>query len=77
MPDPDSTLRAVITHVIVNARIATGQPRRPWVDAAALAGDRVARVGSSAEIRKFAPEGARVVDAQGAELTLDDLSRYG
>lgn len=77
MPDPDSLSRTVITRVIVNARIATGEARRPWVDAAALSGGQVVRVGSSAEIRKLAPDGAVVVDALGAELTVDDLPRYG
>jgi predicted amidohydrolase YtcJ len=57
-----------ITRVIVNARISTGDPRRPWADAAALAGDRVVAVGASAEIRKLAPRDAVVEDARGLEL---------
>lgn len=73
---PDQRSRREITHVIVNARIRTGDARRPWADAAALAGDRVVAVGSSAEIRKHAPPGARVVDAGGAELRPDELAGY-
>jgi predicted amidohydrolase YtcJ len=76
MPDTNSPFRGSITRVIVNARIATGELRRPWVDAAALAGERIVRLGSSAEIRKLAPDGATVVDALGAQLSLDDLRRY-
>ncbi len=51
--------------VIVNARIWTGDARRPWADAIAIDGDRIAAVGSSAEVMKRAA-GARVVDAGGA-----------
>jgi len=54
-----------ISFVIVNARVWTGDPRRPWADAIAVEGDRIAAVGSSAEIRKLAGA-ARVIDAKGA-----------
>lgn len=70
---PDHPSRDTITRLIVNARIPTGDPRRPWADAVALAGDRVVAVGSSAELRKRAPAGARVEDAGGASLTLEHL----
>lgn len=66
-----------ITLLVVNARIRTGDRRRPWADAAALAGETVVAVGSSAELQKRAPTSVRVVDAAGAELSLDDLTRYG
>jgi predicted amidohydrolase YtcJ len=51
--------------VIVNARVWTGDARRPWADAVAVEGDRIKAVGSSAEIMKLAT-GARVIDAKGA-----------
>jgi predicted amidohydrolase YtcJ len=54
-----------VSLVIVNARIWTGDPRRPWADAIAIDGERIAAVGSSAEIRKLAGD-ARVIDAGGA-----------
>jgi predicted amidohydrolase YtcJ len=57
--------------LVVNARIRTGDPRRPWADAVLLDGDRVLAVGASAELRKRAP-GAEVVDARGAELAVED-----
>lgn len=56
--------------LIVNARVATGDPRRPWADAVALAGDAVVRLGSSAELRKLAAD-ARVVDARGAAVRIE------
>ncbi len=60
-----------ITLAVVNARVHTGDPRRPWADAVVVRGDRLAFVGSAAEARKLtreAPE-ARVVDVGGRFLT--------
>lgn len=57
--------------LVVNARIATDDPRRPWADAILLDGDRVVAVGGSAELRKRARD-ADVVDARGAELMVKD-----
>ena len=62
MPD------ASITLAVVNARAWTGDPRRPWADGIAVSGERIAAVGSSAEIRKRAGSGARVIDARGMML---------
>ncbi len=56
-----------VSLAIVNARVWTGDPRRPWADAVAVDGDRVQAVGSSAEVRKLAAT-ARVIDAKGAVL---------
>jgi predicted amidohydrolase YtcJ len=60
---------AVITLAVINARIWTGDPGRPWADALAVSQDRIAAVGSTAEIRKLAAAGARIVDAKGAMVT--------
>ena len=56
---------AVVTLAIVNARVWTGDARRPWAEAIAVAGSRIALVGSSAEVRKRTPASARLVDAHG------------
>lgn len=48
---------------IVNARVWTNDPRRPWADALLVRGERVLAVGSSAELRKRAGTGATVIDA--------------
>jgi predicted amidohydrolase YtcJ len=53
-----------VSLVIVNARIWTNDARRPWADALAVDGDRIAALGSSAEIMKRAGD-ARVIDANG------------
>ena len=53
---------------IVNARVWTGDPRRPWADAVLVRGERIAVVGSGAEVRKHAGA-ARVIDAKGMMVT--------
>ena len=53
-----------VTLAVVNARIWTGDSARPWADGLAVRGDRIAAVGSSAEIRKLARD-AEVIDAGG------------
>jgi predicted amidohydrolase YtcJ len=53
---------------IVNARVWTADPRRPWADAVATDADRIAAVGSGAEIRKLVTAGTRVIDARGMML---------
>ena len=58
-----------VTMAVVNARVWTGDTARPWADAIAVSGDTIAAVGSSAEIRKLAGAGARIIDAHGAMVT--------
>ena len=57
--------QAPVSLVVVNARVWTGDPRRPWADGIAVRGERIAAVGSSAEIRKLAGAEARLIDARG------------
>lgn len=63
MKAPDSG-SGPVTLAVVNARVWTGDARRPWGEAIAVRGDRIAAVASSAEIRKLA-RGVEVIDAQG------------
>ena len=53
---------------VVNARVWTGNANRPWADAVLATGDRIAAVGSSAEIRKLAGPATRIIDAAGRML---------
>jgi len=53
------------TLAVVNARVWTGDPRRPWADAIAATGDRLTAVASSAEVRKMIGLDTHVVDANG------------
>src|SRR5690606_27806021 len=57
-----------VSLAVVNARVWTADPSRPWADAIAVRGDRLAAVSSSAEVRKLAGSSARVIDARGAFL---------
>ncbi len=59
---------ADVTLALVNGRIRTGDPRRPVADAMAVAGAVLALVGSSAEVRKFAGKGPRVIDMRGGTV---------
>src|SRR3954470_12384875 len=51
---------------VVNARVWTADPQRPWADALAIVKDRISAVGSSAEIKKLVTSNTRVIDARGA-----------
>src|SRR3982750_3605118 len=53
-----------VTLAVVNARVWTGDSTRPWAEALAVRGDRIAMVGSGAAVRK-ASANARVIDAGG------------
>lgn len=63
-----SSIEPTTTLAIVNARVWTGDARRPWADAVAVTGDRISAVGSSAEIMKNVSQATRVVDAKGQML---------
>jgi predicted amidohydrolase YtcJ len=52
------------TLAVVNAKVWTGDPARPWAEAVAIAGETITLVGTSDEIRRSAP-GGEVIDAGG------------
>ena len=54
---------------IVNAKIWTGDRRRPWADALLARGERIELVGSSAEVKKRAGSGTHIIDAKGMLVT--------
>jgi predicted amidohydrolase YtcJ len=54
-----------VTLSIINGRVWTGVPARPWAEAVALSDDRIAAVGSNGEIRALTGVSARVIDARG------------
>ena len=59
-----ATSTGPLTLAVVNAKVWTGDSVRPWADAIAVRGERIAMVGSSAAVRKAAGN-ARVIDAAG------------
>lgn len=54
--------------LIVNARVRTGDPRRPWADAVLVQGGVLVAIGSSADLRKRARARAMLIDARGLLL---------
>ncbi len=54
--------------VIVNAKVYTGDPARPDAEAVAVEGERIGRVGSTAQIRGQAGGRTRVIDAGGRRV---------
>lgn len=56
--------------IVVNAKIRTGNPRRPWVTALAIREKRLAALGSAAEIQKMACPSTRILDAGGRIVSL-------
>src|SRR5437870_4372374 len=50
---------------ILHARVYTGEPRQPEARAVAVVGNRIAAVGSEAEIRETVGPRTRVIDAGG------------
>jgi hypothetical protein len=62
-PAPTATGEPM-TLAIVNARIWTGDPQRPWAEAMAVRGEEIATVGTSEEIRRTA-SGVTPIDAAG------------
>src|SRR5215217_7296693 len=68
-----STTAEPVTLAVVNARVWTGDARRPWADAVAVRGDRIATVGSSAEVKKLVGADTRVVDGGGQMMVVPGL----
>jgi predicted amidohydrolase YtcJ len=69
MDRPTQPTAEAITLAIVNARMWTGDARRPWADGMAISGDRITAVGSSAEVRKLTTSATRIIDAHGMMVT--------
>ena len=61
MPAPAALL-------LVNARVITLDPARPWADAVAIAGDTLLAVGNSADLKKFRNSRTTVIDCRGYTL---------
>ncbi len=52
--------------VLLNGRVYTVDPARPWAEAVAVAGDRILAVGSTAEVARLAGPATRRIDLGGA-----------
>jgi predicted amidohydrolase YtcJ len=68
-PTPSIRPAPMSALAIVNAKVWTGDRRRPWADAVLVRGDRIAIVGSSAEVKKHAGGNVLTIDARGMMMT--------
>lgn len=59
-----------LTLVVTNARIATGDPQRPWATGLGIRTDTLAVLGSAAEILKLAASDTTIITAHGQQLEL-------
>ena len=58
------------TLIVVNGRIATNDPTRPWATALAIREKELAAIASTAEIIKTANSATQIVDAGGRTIVL-------
>jgi predicted amidohydrolase YtcJ len=68
---PGAPAAAAVTLAVLNGKVWTGDPQRPWAEAVAVSGDTIAAVGSAAEIRSRLTQsaGATIIDARGGLVT--------
>lgn len=55
--------------VIIDSRVWTGDPEKPWADAVAVNGDVIIAVGSADEISAYVGEQTQILSADGSMLT--------
>ena len=65
--DP-TTVRGHADLVFLSGAIYTVDPQRPWAEAVAVRGGRIAAVGSDSEVRPYVGDDTRVVDLEGRML---------
>ncbi len=58
-----------ISLVVINARIWTGDTKKPWAEAIAISGDTIAFVGSTADCQKLVSPATKIIDAQRQMIT--------
>lgn len=63
--------------ILTNARIATGDPRRPYATALAISDGVLAALATAAEILKLARPGTRIIDARGMPVALPSGATVG
>ena len=52
--------------LLLNGRVYTVDPAKPWAEAVAIRGDRILAVGTTANIKGLGSQGARTIDLKGA-----------
>lgn len=54
-----------VTLAIINAKIWTGDPKQPWIEAVAISDDKIVQTGTTKKIQKSISKNVRVIDAAG------------
>lgn len=54
-----------VTLAIINAKIWTGDPKQPWIEAVAISDDKIIQTGTTKKIQKSISKNVRVIDAAG------------
>ena len=57
------------TLIVTGARVWTGDRRHPWAEAVAVRGERIAAVGTAAELERLAGPATRRIEARGGMVT--------
>jgi hypothetical protein len=71
-----STLSAADAALVLrNGRIWTGDPQRPWVEAIAIQGNKIAAVGTNAEIAPHVGRATKLVDLAANSPRPDSTTR--
>ena len=65
------------TLIVVNGRIATNDPKRPWATALAFHEKELAAIGSTAEIIKTVNSATKIVDAKRRAVLLPTGASVG
>lgn len=60
---------APATYIVTGGRVWTGDRRRPWAEAVAVRGERIAAVGSRAEVERLAGPATRRIEPRGGMVT--------
>ncbi len=58
-----------VTLAVINAKIWTANPRKPWAEAIAISGNLISAVDSNKEVQKLLTKKTPVIDAKGQMLT--------
>ncbi|MBP1717004.1 MAG: Amidohydrolase 3, partial [Deltaproteobacteria bacterium] len=54
---------------ILSTRIFTGNPKQPWAEALGIKGDRIAAVGTNADVKKGCRRKTQIMEMKGRLVT--------
>ena len=63
--------------LLLNGRVYTVDPAKPWAEAVAIRGDRILAVGTTADIKGLGRQGARTIELKGAFVSPGFIDAHG